>query len=143
MFSLSNYNRVRFLFLFSLLLCIHDYCRAQPPDSPFDSGLGGGNSIIGSVYLPSGQKPGTRMRVRLFTMTRGDLTSMTDDNGKFKFSTTQKLPFTIIISSIGFSPKEVQVTGSGQEINVELDVAYAVGQEIVVAASRVPGVISI
>lgn len=62
----------------------------------------------------------------------------TDDNGKFKFTTTQKLPFTLIISSIGFSPKEVEITSSGQVVDVELDVAYAVGQEIVVAASRVP-----
>ncbi len=62
----------------------------------------------------------------------------TDDNGNFKFSTIEKLPFTIIISSIGFAPKEVQISASGQMVSVELDPAYTLGQEIVVAASRVP-----
>ena len=97
MFSLSNYNLTRYFFLVCLLLGITDYCPAQPPDSPFDSGLGGGNSIIGSVYLPSGQKPGTRMRVRLFTLTRGDVTSMTDDNGKFSFRGLVGGNYTVVI----------------------------------------------
>lgn len=67
--------------------------------------------------------------------TSGDYT---DDNGKFKFTTNQKLPFTIVISSIGYDSKEVEITSSGQVVEVELEPAYMVGQEIVVAASRVP-----
>jgi len=60
----------------------------------------------------------------------------TDENGRFKFSTTQKPPFTLVISSIGFTTKEVEYTG--QDVSVEVSATYALGQEVVVAASRVP-----
>lgn len=61
----------------------------------------------------------------------------TDDDGFFKLSTTQKLPFTLVFSSLGFADKEVSVTESTQKLNVNLDVKFAMGDEIVVAASRV------
>jgi len=81
----SNHNFARLTFLISLYLCLAGFSDAQPPDSPFDSGLGGGNVIEGRVILVSGQKLEKRINVRLTTMTRGDLTSMTDDNGTFAF----------------------------------------------------------
>lgn len=61
----------------------------------------------------------------------------TDDKGNFKFTTTQKAPFTLVISSIGFETKEVEYNGEGS-VNIELTVSYALGQDIVVAASRLP-----
>jgi outer membrane receptor protein involved in Fe transport len=60
----------------------------------------------------------------------------TDDKGNFKFSTTQKPPFTLVFSSVGYSSKEVNYTGS--DVSVELAETYVLGDEIVVAASRVP-----
>src|SRR2546430_13144427 len=42
-------------------------------------------SIVGNVYLPSGQRVDRPIRVRLFTSTRGDTTTMTSDNGAFSF----------------------------------------------------------
>ncbi|HRH59789.1 MAG TPA: TonB-dependent receptor, partial [Chitinophagaceae bacterium] len=63
--------------------------------------------------------------------------AFTDEKGNFKFTTVQKPPFTLVISSVGYSDKEVEFTGSGS-LSVEMDVAYALGQEIVVAASRLP-----
>src|SRR5437868_7386647 len=60
----------------------------------------------------------------------------TDDKGNFKFTTTQKPPFTLIVSSIGYETKEVEF--SGDAINIEMNVSYALGQEIVVAATRLP-----
>ncbi|NNV54715.1 TonB-dependent receptor plug domain-containing protein [Panacibacter sp. KCS-6] len=62
----------------------------------------------------------------------------TDDKGNFKFSTSQKPPFTLVISSVGYSPKEVEYTGNGQALNIELDPSFALGVEVVVAASRLP-----
>ena len=62
----------------------------------------------------------------------------TDDKGNFKFSTTQKLPFTIVISSVGYAAKEVAVTSNNDKVAVELDAAFTLGDEIVVSASRVP-----
>src|SRR5690348_3786523 len=58
----------------------------------------------------------------------------TDEKGNFKFTTTQKPPFTLVISSIGFATKEIEYTG--RPIDVELEATIALGQDIVVAASR-------
>lgn len=60
----------------------------------------------------------------------------TDDKGNFKFTTTQKPPFTLVVSSIGYETKEVEF--SGEAVNIELNVSYALGQDIVVAATRLP-----
>lgn len=62
----------------------------------------------------------------------------TDDKGSFKFSTVQKLPFTLVISSVGYAAKEVVVKENNQNIVVELETAFTLGDEIVVSASRVP-----
>jgi outer membrane receptor protein involved in Fe transport len=68
----------------------------------------------------------------------GTAGTFTDDKGNFRFSTVQKTPFTIVISSVGYTTKEVAVTGNNQVINAELDVSFTLGEEVVVAASRVP-----
>ncbi|HEX3024456.1 MAG TPA: TonB-dependent receptor [Chitinophagaceae bacterium] len=64
--------------------------------------------------------------------------SFTDDNGNFKFTTTQKPPFILVFSSVGFAEKEVAVSQVSDEINVEIAPSYTLGNEVVVAASRVP-----
>lgn len=64
--------------------------------------------------------------------------TFTDDKGNFRLVTTQKPPFVIVISSIGYASKEVNVENESQPINIELEPSYALGQEIVVAASRLP-----
>ena len=89
MVSQSNYNAGRLFFLVCLLLCLSGLVSAQirsiPTDITADSGLGGSNTIAGNVTLPSGQRLGRRVRVRLFTATKGDVTSTTDDDGRFTF----------------------------------------------------------
>ena len=61
--------------------------------------------------------------------------TFTNDKGDFKFTTTQKPPFTLVFSSIGYSSKEVNFTGDA--VTVELTTAETLGQEVTVAASRV------
>lgn len=68
----------------------------------------------------------------------GTAGTYTDDKGNFKFSTTQKLPFTIIISSVGYAAKEVTISSNNETINVDLETSFTLGNEIVVSASRVP-----
>lgn len=63
--------------------------------------------------------------------------TFTDDKGDFRFATSQNPPFVLLFSSVGYADKEVVYTGSG-DINVELTPSYTIGDEIVVAASRVP-----
>lgn len=62
----------------------------------------------------------------------------TDDKGSFRLTVSQKLPFTLVFSSVGFASKEVEVTTAGQTVNVTLENSYALGEDIVVAASRTP-----
>lgn len=59
--------------------------RTNPTSDSGDAGTGGNNTIQGNVYFPSSQRVDKRMRVRLYTPTRGDMTTMTDDNGTFSF----------------------------------------------------------
>ena len=65
------------------------------------------------------------------------LGTFTDDKGNFKITTTQKLPFTLVFSSVGYADKEVNVTTNNQTVTVALDTKFALGEEVVVAASRV------
>jgi len=64
--------------------------------------------------------------------------TFSDDKGAFKLTTVQKLPFTVNVSSVGYSNKEVVVKSNNQVLDVELEAAFALGDEVVVAASRVP-----
>jgi outer membrane receptor protein involved in Fe transport len=64
--------------------------------------------------------------------------TFTDDKGNFKFSTAQKLPLTLVFSSVGYANKEVVVTVNKQTISVELQTSFVLGEDVVVAASRVP-----
>ncbi len=50
-----------------------------------DVGLGGANSITGTVLTPSGTRLQGRVTVRLTTMTKGDRVAVTDDFGNFGF----------------------------------------------------------
>src|SRR6476469_1181367 len=64
--------------------------------------------------------------------------TFTDDKGNFRLVTSQKPPFIIVISSIGYMQKEINVESESQVISTELEPSYVLGQEIVVAASRLP-----
>ena len=72
------------------------------------------------------------------TIKGGTSGAYTDEKGNFKFTTTQKIPFTLVIGSIGFTNKEVEYTTSGQSLDIEIEASFALGQDIVVAASRLP-----
>jgi outer membrane receptor protein involved in Fe transport len=62
----------------------------------------------------------------------------TDEKGNFRLVTDKTPPFTIVISSIGYTEKEITVESANQNIDTELEPSYALGQDIVIAASRLP-----
>ncbi|RZK58168.1 MAG: TonB-dependent receptor [Pedobacter sp.] len=64
--------------------------------------------------------------------------SSTDNKGQFSFSTTEKPPFTILVSYIGYTAVERQLSGSTANITFELESGAILGQEVVVSASRTP-----
>lgn len=70
------------------------------------------------------------------TIKGSTLGTFSDDKGNFKITSTQKLPFTLVFSSVGFAEKEVAVTSNNQTVNVSMDTKFTMGDEVVVAASR-------
>jgi outer membrane receptor protein involved in Fe transport len=60
----------------------------------------------------------------------------TDDRGNFKLTVSQKPPYTLVFSSVGYESKEVKVDASNK-VNISLTPAYTLGSDVVVAASRV------
>ncbi|MES2775910.1 MAG: TonB-dependent receptor [Bacteroidota bacterium] len=62
----------------------------------------------------------------------------TDDKGNFVIATSQKLPFTLIFSAVGFETQEVSVTSASQTVSVDFVTASGLGQEVVVSATRTP-----
>ena len=66
-------------------------------DSESQTGLGGINSIVGTVFAPSGRPLESRIRIRLSTMTRGDRNFTTNQNGSFAFRGLPAGSYTIVI----------------------------------------------
>ncbi|MBK7306156.1 MAG: carboxypeptidase-like regulatory domain-containing protein [Chitinophagaceae bacterium] len=63
--------------------------------------------------------------------------TFTDDKGNFRL-TVKKLPVTLLISSVGYELQEVTVSNASNLAQVEFMPTNALGQEVVVAANRVP-----
>lgn len=59
-------------------------------------------------------------------------------NGSFTFTTSAKVPFTLVASYVGYGTIEQQITGSTTGINLELETAVVLGGDVVVSASRTP-----
>lgn len=64
--------------------------------------------------------------------------TVTDFNGNFVLETSENPPFTLKISSIGYSQATVRVTSNNQTISVTLEEANTMLDEIVISASRTP-----
>ena len=62
-----------------------------------DVGTGGRYIIQGTLLFPSGQRVDRPMKVRLYTATRGEVTTMTDTNGRFLFRRLSPGNYTIMI----------------------------------------------
>jgi outer membrane receptor protein involved in Fe transport len=64
--------------------------------------------------------------------------TLTNNTGAFVLRTKQKLPFTLLFSSVGFATSEVEVTDISSQLKVALSTRVVLGSEVVVLASRVP-----
>ncbi len=61
----------------------------------------------------------------------------TDTKGRFTLTTRTATPFTLVFSAIGFQTQEREITASQSDINIAMEEQVIMGQEVVVAASRV------
>ena len=81
-------------------------------DSESQTNLGGNNSIVGTVFAPSGRPMEGRVRVKLSTMTRGDRIFQTNQNGGFAFRGLPAGSYTVIID------KEVDYSPASQTVDI-------------------------
>jgi outer membrane receptor for ferrienterochelin and colicin len=88
-------------------------------------------AVSGSVKLAISGEAISAVSV---TVKGGKAGTFTDDKGNFKFSTTQKPPFILVFSSVGYGSKEVKFNGDA--VTVELTTVETLGQEVVVSATR-------
>src|SRR6266496_2626812 len=64
--------------------------------------------------------------------------TITNSTGNFVLRTKIRLPFTIVFSSVGFKPQELEIKNLGSNLQVALSTQTVLGNEVVVTASRVP-----
>jgi len=63
--------------------------------------------------------------------------TISDQKGDFVLKTVISPPFELQISFVGFQTQTIEIERSGQTINIQMEEEYLLGQEVVVAASRV------
>ncbi|MGJ7030663.1 TonB-dependent receptor [Niabella hirudinis] len=61
----------------------------------------------------------------------------TDQQGQFSLRTRARIPFTLLITSVGYEPRKVEVKGTGSSLTIALATRTVLGNEVVVTASRV------
>ncbi|CCH03484.1 TonB-dependent receptor plug [Fibrella aestuarina BUZ 2] len=63
--------------------------------------------------------------------------TITDSRGNFSLTTNTPPPFVLLVTSVGFKGQELTVNSSNATFDIKLDEQPLLGQEVVVAASRV------
>lgn len=64
--------------------------------------------------------------------------TFTDSTGKFSLVVSQKLPFTLVVNSLGFAPQEITVKNTSSNLTIQLTTQTYIANEVVVTASRTP-----
>ncbi len=91
-------------------------------------------TITGTVKNSSTNEVVSAVSVLVKGGTTGTYTS---EQGRFELK-VEKLPVTLVFSSIGFATQEVAVTSAAQPVNVSMEQVSTLGQDVVVSASRLP-----
>ena len=91
--------------------------------------------ISGSVTDKVTKEPIPGVSVTIKGKTIG---TSTNDKGQFSFSTTERPPFAIVISFLGYNAVEREITGNSTGLQFELEQGVILGQEVVISASRTP-----
>ena len=101
MASLHKISPLIFLFISLLILSPTSVSgqRGMMGTDSGDPGTGGNFIIQGTVFLPAGHRVDRPIRVRLFTPTRGTITTMTDDNGVFSFRRLAPGSYSVVIDA--------------------------------------------
>lgn len=63
--------------------------------------------------------------------------TVTDNKGRFRLNVKLSPPFTLVVTSVGFTNQEFEITTSRTDFNIQLEEQTIFGKEVVIAASRV------
>ncbi|WP_397363936.1 TonB-dependent receptor [Olleya sp. R77988] len=91
-------------------------------------------TITGTVVDDVSQQPIPSANVIVAGTSTG---TATDFDGNFTLTTSQNPPFTIQVSSVGFSTEDLEVTSNNQTFNIVLKEGTSL-DEVVISASRTP-----
>jgi outer membrane receptor protein involved in Fe transport len=92
--------------------------------------------ISGKIYDSTAHSALAAASIKIKGASQGTFSS---DDGTFHIKTAQKLPITLVVSSIGYKEQEFEVTQNGtQGISISLNTRNVLVDEVVVTASRVP-----
>lgn len=91
-------------------------------------------TISGNVKNSQTKENAAAVSVTLKGVSEG---TYTNDKGNFNLK-LKSLPATIVISSIGFESKEINISEASAKLEITLNPSNALGQEVVVSATRVP-----
>lgn len=96
-------------------------------------------SLAQSIITGSITEAGTNEPlIGVTVIVKGKVVGTTSDmQGKFTLSYSENPPFTLIFSSVGYTPQEVEVVDANQKIDIVLSEQVILGQEVVISASRV------
>ncbi len=98
--------------LLLLLFGINVNSQTVLPGDSIDLGMGGNNTITGTVFNSVGKRIETRVSIRLATMTRGDVITVTNEKGVFYFRGLPAGNYTVIID------KEKDFEVFTQDVNI-------------------------
>jgi outer membrane receptor protein involved in Fe transport len=104
-------------FMLANILCIAAYAQSS--------------TITGSVENTASKEKVSAVSVTVKGTNDG---TFTDDKGNFKI-TVAKLPATLLVTSVGYEMQEVTVSSAGA-VKVELKPSNALGQEVVISATK-------
>ena len=62
--------------------------------------------------------------------------TITDSTGRFSLVINQKFPFTVVISSVGFAPQEIEIRNANSKLAIQLTSQTFLANQVVVTASR-------
>ncbi|CAN5723623.1 TonB-dependent receptor [soil metagenome] len=98
------------------------------------SAIGQDITIKGNVKSAGSNETVSSMSVMIKGTTEG---TYTDDKGNFTLITSRKLPFNLEFTAIGYEPQTVTVSSSSP-LQVTVKSAIALGQDVVISATRTP-----
>ncbi|WKN32264.1 TonB-dependent receptor [Porifericola rhodea] len=94
-----------------------------------------GTSISGKVLDEANNSPLIGVNILVKGKVIG---TITDTQGNFELEVEEAPPLTLVVSSVGYNPKEVEITlADTKDLSILLSEQTILGQEVVVSASRV------